>query len=142
MTTETSTSAFPSLVNERFVSLVTFRKDGTAVATPMWFAERERTIYMATGSSLAKVKRIRRTPRVTLAPCTNSGKVTGAALECRARMVSDAAEKARAEEALDKKYGMPRRILYFLMGVASKLNRKAPSRDTYIAVEPVLIAEG
>ncbi len=130
----TQVSPFAPLLAGNYVSLTTFRKNGVAVATPMWFAEDSSIIYIYTGATSGKVKRIRNSGRVTLAPCTAGGKVTGTAIEGKARIISDAQEIARAEVALAKKYGIQRRALYFFRGIASAFRRQ-PSSSAYLAIE-------
>lgn len=129
-----SSSLFTPLLQENYASLTTFRKDGRVVVTPMWFAESAGIIYMYTGATSGKVKRIRNSGRVTLAPCTAGGNVTGEAIEVRARIVSDPQEIARAEAALAKKYGVRRRLLYALRSLASGLRRRSED-GAYLAVE-------
>lgn len=130
----TQTSPFAPLVKENYASLTTFRKNGTAVATPMWFAERDGVIYIYTGATSGKVKRIRNTSRVTLAPCTANGKVTGATIEGKARIINDPQEIAHAEAALAQKYGIQRRLLYLVMSVMNALRRQS-ANSTYLAIE-------
>jgi PPOX class probable F420-dependent enzyme len=127
-------SPFTPLLKENYVNLTTFRKSGVAVPTAMWFAEIDGIIYIYTGAASGKVKRIRNSGRVTLAPCTASGKVTGEAIEGKARIVSDQEEIARAEAALAKKYGIQRRLLYTLRGAARSLRRRA-NDSAYLAIE-------
>ncbi len=127
-------SPFEPLLKGNYLSLTTFRKSGAAVATPMWFAESNGIIYIYTDATSGKVKRIRNSGRVTLAPCTANGKVTGEAIEGNARIVSDQQEIARAEAALMEKYGIQRRLLYLLQGVAGAFRRRASER-AYLAIE-------
>jgi uncharacterized protein len=135
MTTYSQSHPFVSLAREQYANLTTFRKNGAAVPTPMWFAEHQGIIYIMTGAVSGKVKRIRHTPRVTLAACTGRGKITGAEIEGNARIVNDAHEIELAEAALAKKYGLTRKLLYGLMGMTRALQRKAPLPDAYLAIE-------
>jgi PPOX class probable F420-dependent enzyme len=128
-------SPFEPLLKGSYVSLTTFRKSGVAVPTAMWFAESNGIIYIYTGATAGKVKRIRNSGRVTLAPCTANGKVTGEAIEGKARIISDQQEIARAEAALAKKYGIQRRVLYFFRSVTSAFQRGATSGTAYLAIE-------
>jgi uncharacterized protein len=130
----TQTAPFDSLLKENYVSLTTFRKSGVGVATPMWFAQEDGVIYMFTGSTSSKVKRIRNTSRVTLAACTGGGKVTGSTIEATARIISDSQEIARAEATLVKKYGIQRRVMYFFRDIANVFQRQ-PAASTYLAIE-------
>ena len=136
MPTTTATS-FSTIRRRRYIVLTTFRRNGEAVGTPVWFAERDGTLYVYTGANTGKVKRIRNTPRVTVAPSTISGKLKGPPVEGRARIVAPE-EEAAASHALTRKYWIQRPIndafnaaLRFLRG-----RRKAPESIVYLAVEP------
>jgi len=73
-----SNERLAALADEKFISLTTFRRDGTAVPTPMWFALDGERILVWTSPTAGKAKRIRNNPHVTVAPCTVRGNVTGA----------------------------------------------------------------
>ncbi len=62
---------------KKYVSLVTFRKNGVAVPTPVWFAERDGKLYVKTRNDSGKYKRIRNNPKVKIAPCNMRGTITG-----------------------------------------------------------------
>src|SRR5436309_11722096 len=96
--------SFTALANAQYINLTTFRKSGLAVATPVWFAKHAGTLYVETPASTGKVKRIRHTARVTVASCTATGKITGAILEAKARILRDPQEIALAENAIAQKY--------------------------------------
>jgi uncharacterized protein len=127
---------FTLLARDKYISLTTFRKTGKAVVTPVWFAEQSGTIYVESGKNVGKIKRIRHTARVTLAPCTLSGKVTGPTLEGKARLLTRAQEITTAQAALSKKYGLTRRIYYFFLMNALRIVRRNPTGELdYIAIE-------
>jgi uncharacterized protein len=128
-------SPFGPLLKESYASLTTFRKNGDAVPTPMWFAESNGIIYIYTGATAGKVKRIRNSSRVTLAPCTANGKVTGEVIEGKARIISDPQEIALAEATLAKKYGVLRRVLYLFRSIAGIFRRGADGGAAYLAIE-------
>jgi uncharacterized protein len=127
-------SPFAPLLKGNYVNLTTFRKSGVAVPTAMWFAEIDGIIYISTGASSGKVKRIRNSGRVTLAPCSANGKVTGDAVEGTARIISDQQEIARAEAALAKKYGIQRRLLFLPRDIAHAFGKRA-NDGAYLAIE-------
>lgn len=95
--------AFSALAGQKYVSLASFRKNGQAVRTPLWFAEQEGKLYLMTRDDSWKYKRIRNNPRVLVAPCTARGRITGPDVEARARIL-EPAEFAAAREALQRKY--------------------------------------
>lgn len=67
----------PVFAGEEFVSLVTFRRSGEPVGTPVWFAEEGDSIYIYTQRSSGKAKRIRNNPEVLVAACSRVGEVHG-----------------------------------------------------------------
>lgn len=70
-------SDFSHLRREKYIDLVTFRRSGAPVHTPVWFAEDAGKLYVMTRSDSGKAKRLRNNPRVEIAPSTIRGKVTG-----------------------------------------------------------------
>ena len=95
---------FAFLSPYEFVLLTTFRKSGVGVPTAMWFAYEHRRLYMVTGRSTGKLKRIRTTSRVLVAPCDWMGNVLGPEIEGYARELP-MAEHAHANAVLAQKYG-------------------------------------
>jgi len=89
--------AVPSEIQgQKYISLATFRKSGAAVHTPIWFAEENGRLYFMTGSKMGKCKRIRNNPRVSIAPCTVRGKITGPEFPATARILGpDQSERVR-----------------------------------------------
>jgi PPOX class probable F420-dependent enzyme len=107
---------FAGLHGHKYALLVTFRRDGTAVPTPVWFALLDdRRFVTRTEERTAKVRRIRRQPRARVLPCDPRGKPLGPGVEGTARVLEDREECERAEAALDRHYGRPRRIYEKLM---------------------------
>ncbi|QKW09855.1 PPOX class F420-dependent oxidoreductase [Streptomyces sp. NA04227] len=65
----------------RYVSLTTYRKDGTPVATPVWSAAEGDELYVWTNVNSWKVKRLRRDPRVVVAVCDVRGRIPDGATQ-------------------------------------------------------------
>ena len=95
---------------QEFVSLITFRRTGAPVATPVWIAPDGDALVVTTPVESGKVKRLRRDRRVELRPCSRRGKVADGA-----PMVAAVAEIVppddRSTGALRKKYGLQYRII-------------------------------
>ena len=128
---------FTAIFQAHYINLTTFRKSGAPVPTPVWFAAHENTLYVETGAQSGKAKRIRRNPRVMLAPCTNSGKITGATVEGRARMITDVNEMYVARGALHRKYGLQRQLIYAATTIFGYLRPQAKEEQGFIAIELV-----
>ena len=101
-----------SLADARYVSLATYRRDGREVRTAVWIAPGPEAgaagpLYVYTNRTMGKVKRLRHTPRVRLAPCDVRGRVADGAAwtEGTARIVTDPSLERRGIEALRAKYG-------------------------------------
>lgn len=106
----------------KYVNVETFKKDGTGVKTPVWAAVVDGKLVFSTTESTWKVKRIRNNPKVRLAECNGSGaKLLGPWHDGTARVLADATEIARAEEALAKKYGLQRRIFYVIARILGRM---------------------
>ena len=97
------------LDTERFLSLVTFRQDGSEVATPVWFALHEGDLLIGTFADSGKAKRIRAGSRVKIATCNFRGLVNESYRDASARILEGEAA-ATAEERLVEKYGWQWRL--------------------------------
>src|SRR6266516_1741188 len=134
MSTVIERATFPDLGREQCIALTTFRKTGQTVTTPVMFAQSLGTIYVGTRADAGKLKRLRRSGRVTLAPCTYSGKVTGSVIAGNARILTESEESTAASTALAKKYGF---MLPLTRNAWRLLHRKAKVDEVYIAIEPI-----
>ena len=134
MSTTLARATFPDLGKEQCIALTTFRKTGQAVTTTVVFAQSLGSIYVGTRADAGKLKRLRRSGRVTFAPCTYSGKVTGSVIAGNARILTESEENTAASTALAKKYGV---MLPLTRNVWRLLHRKAKVDEVYIAIEPI-----
>ncbi len=96
---------FDVLRRESYIDLVTYRKSGVPVHTPVWFAEQDGKLYVMTRSDSGKYKRIRNNSRVQVAPCTMRGKCTGPGIAATARVSAD---PALGRRLIRKKYLLAR----------------------------------
>jgi len=120
-------SRVADLGRERYVLLTTFRKDGSAVATPVWIAPLGADeLCFTTAGNAGKVKRVRRDARVTLQPCSMRGEPTAgtAVIDGTARVV-EGADFAPVEIAIRRKYGWQYRAVVASGWVTEKLRRRS-----------------
>jgi PPOX class probable F420-dependent enzyme len=134
MSTTLEKATLPDLGNAQCIALTTYRATGQAVTTPVMFAISQGTLYVGTRADAGKLKRLRRSGHVTLAPCTYSGKVTGAAVAGNARILTEPQECTTASTALAKKYGF---TLPLTRTAWRLLHRKANAEEVYLAIEPI-----
>jgi uncharacterized protein len=109
----------------RYLSLSTFRKNGAEVQTPVWFAAADGKLYVFTAGDSGKIKRLRRSSRVRIAPCDARGRVRGPSSGATARIVTDPRSIARARAALRAKYGWQMRLLDLFSRLARRIQRRA-----------------
>ena len=95
--------AFDHLESERFISLMTYRRSGDGVATPVWFAMDGSQIVVGTFANAGKAKRLRHTEQVQIAPCNFRGLVRGSYVPGVASFI-DPTEAILASAALSDKY--------------------------------------
>jgi uncharacterized protein len=130
------TSGFVPLEKGKYLSLETFRKNGDAVRTPVWFAAEPGSpaipgaakLYIYTVDNTGKVKRIRNNARVRIAPCDMRGNVSGDWIDARAEIVIGQ-EAAHGMRLLNKKYWPMKQI----MGFFARFSR---TDRIVIAIEP------
>ena len=123
-----SVRGFGHLRGRKYALLVTYKRSGEGVPTPVWFGLDDRGhAFVRTGRLAAKARRIRNDPRVKLAPCTVRGTPIGAYAEGTARLLPPA-DEARAESAIQGNYGLGRKVY----------ERSAASFEAYyIEISPV-----
>jgi PPOX class probable F420-dependent enzyme len=103
-------TSLESLGQGKYLSLTTFRQDGTPVSTPVWLVRDGDVLRVITQADSGKAKRLRNDPRVLLAPCDARGNVKGPQIEGMA-MLQDAAKTARTAELVEKRYGLLGKLL-------------------------------
>jgi PPOX class probable F420-dependent enzyme len=114
---------------QKYVNLATYRKNGTAVYTPLWFAEEGGRLYVYSLANAGKVKRIRNNPRVKIAPCDVRGNVKGEWVEAEARILN-ASEAAHGHRLLNKKYGL-------LKGIGDFFSKLRKRERVVMTIRPV-----
>jgi PPOX class probable F420-dependent enzyme len=113
------------LDRHRYMSLATFRGNGTEVATPVWFAAAEGRLYVVTAGESGKIKRLRRSSRVRLAPSDARGRLRGEWREGTARILTEPRAIDRAHAALRTKYGWQVWLADALSRLTGRIHRRA-----------------
>jgi len=98
-------ATFADLSKAKYVLLTTFTKDGRPKPTPIWAAPDGDRLLVITEKDAWKVKRIRNTSRVTLAPCDMKGNVKGDTVEAVATVLPES-ETENVYRAIGKRYGI------------------------------------
>lgn len=113
---------FDDVSRAQYVSLTTFTKDGRPKPVPVWIARDGDRALVITEKNAWKVKRIRNTPRVTLAVCDMKGRVKGEPVEAVARVLDDS-ETEKVYQAINQRYGIIGRVFTFFSKVRGGAKR-------------------
>jgi PPOX class probable F420-dependent enzyme len=113
------------LAGERYVSLVTFRRNGNGVPTPIWVAAHDGKLYAVTNGTSIKMKRLKANDRIRLAACNARGQVRGEWAEGHGRRVDDVGLMQRAQQALESKYGWQVAVLKFFSTLFGRARHRA-----------------
>lgn len=124
------------IAEHKYVSLTTYRRDGSPKALPVWIADfGDGTVGFTTSSSSFKVKRLRADPRVELQPSNARGEVlsdsepvTGTAV-----VVTGGPDFEHCRSVIKQKYGIQFRAIE-LLGKIAKLRGKGSGTDTAVKI--------
>ena len=118
-----------------YVSLTTFRRTGVPVSTPVWAAPDGDARIVWTRSDSGKVKRLRHTTRVTVAPCDIRGRTSGPAVEGVGEFVPHD-EWPGALAALRRAYGFRFQLGYVSSRLWQRIARPGAERHEIIRIRP------
>ena len=104
----------------QYILLTTYKKDGTAVPTPVWVSSSGTKLFVLTDANAGKIKRIRTRGHVVIAPCDARGGSQGTSVDASARLVDDPAELTKIDDLHKAKYG----LAYRAMGLFTKVFRR------------------
>jgi uncharacterized protein len=119
----------------KYLSLTTYRRDGSPVSTPMWFVEDEGRLFVTTAADSYKARRLRHNPAAMVVPCTARGVAKGDAVPVHVEFLSDA-DHARVDRLMAEKYRVDRVLILPVYRLVTKLRGKASGEgDTaYLAI--------
>ncbi|MET7643608.1 PPOX class F420-dependent oxidoreductase [Streptomyces sp. NPDC005426] len=114
-----------------YVSLTTYRKDGTPVATPVWAAVEGNELFVWTKSDSWKVKRLRNDSRVRVTVCDVRGRIAEGApsAEGTGRLLDEQGTNG-ARRAIARKYTWK----YWLLDYPAMIVRLGKRPQTGIAI--------
>jgi uncharacterized protein len=104
----------------RYLSVTSFKRDGTGVATPVWFVSEGGRLFALTDLHSPKVKRMRRNPRVLVASCRADGKLRRTPVPARVEVLTAIPELQHVQRLLRERY----KISYRLVMLVYRLGRR------------------
>lgn len=123
-------------ITGKYVSITSYRRDGTGVATPVWFVTEGNRLLVMTEVGSGKVKRIRRNPFVTVAACSARGRLRGRPIPSTAELLPST-EVDRVKRLMGRKYRVD---LLFIRPIRALQSLLHPGRrtetTTVVAIRP------
>ena len=116
---------------EKVISLETYRRSGEPVRTPVWFLEEDGVIYVHTDDSTGKVKRIKRNPRVKIAPSHFRGKPKADYVNAIAKLETNPEIIEKYRSRIYKKYGIQGTLTTFMHRFS-----RSKANDALIIIRP------
>ncbi len=108
-----------------FLNLATYRRNGLAVETPVWFAELDDKLYVFSAGDAGKVKRLRNSSRARVAACDVRGRLRGEWIDASASIVAAPETIAAAHAAMRRKYGWQMWGTDLLSRLSGRIQRRA-----------------
>ena len=118
-------SRFPG----RYLSVTSFKRDGSGVATPVWFVSDGRRLFAFTDLHSPKIRRIRRSPRALVAPCRVNGKLRGEPVAATAEVLTATADLERVRKLLLARYKISYRVVMMFYRLGRRLRGKQSVAD-------------
>lgn len=120
------------LNDARYISLTTYKTDGSAKSTPVWFAGSDGAYLVYTGAQAWKTKRLRRNPAVQVRVCDLRGRVDpdAAVYNGTAEVLDDPSDVDRALRAIGEKYGWQ----VALVRVRQRINARLGRPDSFVGI--------
>ena len=113
----------------RYLSVTSFKRDGTSVATPVWFVSEGKRLFAFTDRHSAKIRRIRRNPSVLVGSCRVDGKLRREPIAAHAEVLTAAPDLERAQKLLLARYKFSYRVVMLLYRLGRRLRGKPSVAD-------------
>ena len=105
-----SSDMITPFLDEKYLNLETYRKNGQAVRTPVWFVIDSGVIYVTTPSTTGKVKRLTNSRNIRIVPSNMKGTPKGEWVNATAYFANES-ESSQAIKLRKKKYGIMAKLI-------------------------------
>lgn len=129
----------PSTINlpawtetSKYLALTTFRQDGRPVSTPVWFVVNGSELLVLTDEKSGKVRRLRTSPRATVAPCDARGRTAESPIEVMAEVVPERTGATR--NMINRRYRVAAPLISATHKLSHAVRRRGPERPTAIRI--------
>ena len=97
-------------LDQKYINLETYKKDGTPIRTPVWFMIDNDIVYVVTREKTGKVKRLRNNQDARIVACSFKGEPKNEWVKGKVEMITGE-EAVKVIKLRKKKYGMFARLI-------------------------------
>ena len=128
-TTEPAAGSLEARFPGRYLNITSFKRDGTGIDTPVWFASDGARLFAFTDLRSAKIRRIRRNPKVLVAPCWPWGQLRGEPRQAHAEVLTKTEDLERVRELLLRQNKISYRAVMLFYRLGRRLRGKQSVAD-------------
>ena len=104
-------SRLDQFIDQKYLSLETYRKDKTPVKTPVWFVIDNDQLYITTKETTGKVKRLRNNQNARISVCSMKGDIKSSWIDVSLEKTSEESDVEKIVKLRKKKYGFSARLI-------------------------------
>ena len=104
-------SRFDQFIDQKYLSLETYKRDNTPVQTPVWFVIDNDQLYITTKETTGKVKRLRNNQNARIAVCSMKGDIKSNWVDVGLEKIPEESNIEKIVKLRKKKYGFSARLV-------------------------------
>jgi len=104
-------SRFDQFIDQKYLSLETYKRDSTPIQTPVWFVTENDQLYITTKETTGKVKRLRNNQNARIAVCSMKGDIKSDWVDVGLEKIPEESDIEKIVKLRKKKYGFSARLI-------------------------------
>ena len=104
-------SRFDQFIDQKYLSLETYKRDSTPIQTPVWFVTENDQLYITTKETTGKVKRLRNNQNARIAVCSMKGDIKSNWVDVGLEKIPQESDVEKIIKLRKKKYGFSARLI-------------------------------
>ena len=104
-------SRFDQFIDQKYLSLETYKRDNTPIQTPVWFVTENDQLYITTKETTGKVKRLRNNQNARIAVCSMKGDIKSDWVDVGLEKIPEESDVEKIVKLRKKKYGFSARLI-------------------------------
>ena len=104
-------SRFNQFIDQKYLSLETYKSDNTPIQTPVWFVTENDQLYITTKETTGKVKRLRNNQNARIAVCSMKGDIKSDWVDVGLEKIPEESDVEKIVKLRKKKYGFSARLI-------------------------------